>query len=71
MDYRPLHRGSAHFCCILTVFVQLTCNCSVTSYGQQMALKHQEDVWASVNVTEAFLEPPTVSEAVYPMVEEM
>jgi hypothetical protein len=36
-----------------------------------MALKHQEDVWASVYVTEAFLEHPTVSEAVYPMVEEM
>jgi hypothetical protein len=36
-----------------------------------MALKHQEDVWASVYVTEVFLEHPTVSEAVHPMVEEM
>jgi hypothetical protein len=36
-----------------------------------MALKHQEDVWASAYVTAAFLEHPTVTEAVYPMGEEM
>jgi hypothetical protein len=66
----PFMQTFSSFLLHFALYVSLTCNCAVTSYGQQMALKHQEDVWASVYVTEAFLEHPTVSEAVYPVVEE-